>query len=119
MEDKRMYIYEATEFNNIREIIKNAVKKHPENKAFILKEKKDKEIIYKDITYKQFDKDITIYPISDVHLGALEHNADEWEKFIDKIKNEPNSYLILNGDLMNNAKVENHFLKDMLEILDL
>ncbi|MBS7258752.1 MAG: hypothetical protein KIG63_09980 [Methanobrevibacter sp.] len=23
------------------------------------------------------------------------------------------------GDLMNNAKVENHFLKDMLEILDL
>ena len=44
MEDKRMYIYEATEFNNIREIIKNAVKKHPENKAFILKEKKDKEI---------------------------------------------------------------------------
>lgn len=23
------------------------------------------------------------------------------------------------GDLMNNAKVENHFLKDMLELLDL
>lgn len=56
-----------------------------------------------EMIVKQFDKDITIYPVSDVHLGALEHNSDEWEKFINKIKNEPNSYLILNGDLMNNA----------------
>ena len=56
-----------------------------------------------EMIVKQFDKDIKIYPISDVHLGALEHNADEWNKFINKIKDEPNSYLILNGDLMNNA----------------
>ena len=56
-----------------------------------------------EIIIKQFDKDITIYPISDVHLGALEHNSEEWNSFIEKIKNEPNSYLILNGDLMNNA----------------
>ncbi len=60
--------------------------------------KKDFEMII-----KQFDDDITIYPISDVHLGALEHNADEWNKFVEKVKNEPNSYIILNGDLMNNA----------------
>lgn len=52
---------------------------------------------------KQFDKDITIYPISDVHLGSLEHNESEWNKFVEKIKNEPNSYIILAGDLMNNA----------------
>lgn len=51
----------------------------------------------------QFDSDITIYPISDVHLGSLEHNAAEWKKFIEKIQNEPNSYIILAGDLMNNA----------------
>lgn len=69
MEDKRMYIYEATEFNNIREIIKNAVKKHPENKAFILKEKKDKEIIYKDITYKQFDEDIDGLGTALINMG--------------------------------------------------
>ncbi len=56
-----------------------------------------------EMIVKQFDKDITIYPISDVHLGALEHNSEEWNSFIEKIKNEPNSYLILNGDLMNNA----------------
>lgn len=51
----------------------------------------------------QFDDNITIYPISDVHLGSLEHNSDEWDKFIDKIKKEPNSYIVLAGDLMNNS----------------
>ena len=50
-----------------------------------------------------FDKPITIYPISDVHLGSLEHNSEEWNKFIEKIKTETDSYVILVGDLMNNA----------------
>lgn len=56
-----------------------------------------------EMIVKQFDNEITIYPISDVHLGSLEHNSNEWNKFIEKIKNEPNSYIILNGDLINNA----------------
>ena len=51
----------------------------------------------------RFDANITIYPISDVHLGSLEHNEDEWDKFVNKISQEPNSYIILAGDLMNNA----------------
>lgn len=55
------------------------------------------------IIVHRFDKTITVYPISDVHLGSLEHNAEEWEKFIEKIKSEPYSYVILAGDLMNNA----------------
>ena len=52
---------------------------------------------------RDFDTDITIYPISDVHLGSLEHNSKEWKKFVEKITDEPNSYIILAGDLMNNA----------------
>lgn len=55
------------------------------------------------IIIKQFHNEITIYPISDVHLGSIEHNATEWKKFIEKIKEEPNSYVVLAGDLMNNA----------------
>lgn len=51
----------------------------------------------------KFDENITIYPISDVHLGSLEHNANEWQKFVDTVREEPNSYIILAGDLMNNA----------------
>ena len=31
MEDKRMNLYKATEFETIRDVIRNAVKKYPEN----------------------------------------------------------------------------------------
>lgn len=47
--------------------------------------------------------DLKIYPISDVHLGAAEHMEKEWYKFCDEIRNEPNSYITLGGDLINNA----------------
>lgn len=57
---------------------------------------------FKMITMR-FENDITIYPISDVHLGSLEHNELEWQKFMTKVMSEPNSYIILLGDLMNNA----------------
>ena len=69
MEDKRMNLYEATEFETIRDVIKNAVKKYPENNAFILKNKKDKDIEYKKITYKQFDEDIDSLGTELVNLG--------------------------------------------------
>ena len=49
------------------------------------------------------NKDIKIYPISDVHLGAAEHMASEWDNFCKKILGEPNSYIILGGDLLNNS----------------
>ena len=61
--------------------------------------KNDFELIVTEI-----EKDtITIYPISDVHLGSLEHNSEEWAKFIYGINSDPNAYVILAGDLMNNA----------------
>ncbi len=41
------------EFGNIREVIKNAVKEHPDNNAFILKETNGKDVEYKNITYIQ------------------------------------------------------------------
>ena len=47
--------------------------------------------------------DIKIYPISDVHLGAAEHMTREWELFCQRVVNEPNSYIILGGDIINNA----------------
>ena len=48
------------------------------------------------------DKEIKIYPVADVHLGALEHELDAWTKFCSKVADEPNSYIILAGDLINN-----------------
>ena len=48
-------------------------------------------------------QDITVYPISDVHLGAAEHKEQEWKKFCDGVLSDPNAYLVLGGDLINNA----------------
>ena len=46
---------------------------------------------------------IKIYPISDVHLGALEHMERQWSQFCIDLMNEPNAYITLGGDLINNA----------------
>lgn len=48
-------------------------------------------------------EDIRIYPISDVHFGAAEHMVREWELFCQRVVDEPNSYVILGGDLLNNG----------------
>ena len=47
-------------------------------------------------------KGIYIYPIADVHLGAIEHAKTEWEDFIKRVKDE-NAYLVSVGDLLNNS----------------
>jgi len=47
--------------------------------------------------------DITIIPVADVHLGAAEHMERAWEEFVNKVKDTPNVYLTLGGDLINNA----------------
>lgn len=56
------------------------------------------------ITHKFPDRqDITIFPISDVHLGAAEHLEREWSDFCARVLEDPNAYLMLGGDLINNA----------------
>lgn len=47
--------------------------------------------------------DIKIYPISDVHFGAAEHLTREWELFCQRVVDEPNSRLIIGGDILNNG----------------
>lgn len=53
------------------------------------------------ITHK-FADEITVIPIADVHFGAIEHDQKAWESFCAKVKDEPNTYLCLVGDLVNN-----------------
>lgn len=47
--------------------------------------------------------DVTILPISDVHLGAAEHLERDWQDFCDKVLKSPNIYITLGGDLINNG----------------
>lgn len=58
-----------------------------------------------DLIQHHFDgnDDIVIYPIADVHLGAAEHMAKEWVHFCTNLLKEPNAYVILGGDLINNC----------------
>ena len=58
-----------------------------------------------DMIQHQFlgGQDITIIPISDVHLGAQEYMEQEFISFISTVKNTPNTYLVLGGDLIDNG----------------
>lgn len=47
--------------------------------------------------------DITIIPISDVHLGSPNCMEQEFIKFIQRVKDTPNVYLVLGGDLIDNG----------------
>lgn len=49
-----------------------------------------------------FSGNLRICPIADVHLGAMEHAEAEWEAFLRRVEQE-DLYLILAGDLLNNA----------------
>ena len=55
------------------------------------------------IIHKFDNDDITIIPISDVHLGSRECMEQEFIKFIESVKDAPNVYLILGGDLIDNG----------------
>ena len=51
----------------------------------------------------EHNRDLRIYPVSDVHLGAAEHMESAWREFRTRIMQEEDSYIVLAGDLINNA----------------
>lgn len=69
------------------------------------------------ITHKFPERpDLTIVPISDVHIGSAEQMWDEWESFCKRILSNPNIYITLGGDLINNgtrSSVSNLFEETM------
>lgn len=48
-------------------------------------------------------QELTIIPISDVHIGDKTANLKAFKEVLERIKSEPNTYTILNGDLCNMA----------------
>ena len=49
------------------------------------------------------NRDITIIPIADVHLGSPQCMEQEFISFIDSIRKQPDTYVILGGDLIENV----------------
>jgi len=69
-----------------------------------------------DMISHVFQDGITIYPIADVHLGAVEHAEPEWQAFLKKVESD-NAYLILAGDLLNNSTRGVRFANPFDEVL--
>lgn len=62
-------LYEAEKFDTIKEYINSAIKKFPNNKAFIIKNKNSKEISYTNISYAHFGEDIKSLGTALINLG--------------------------------------------------
>lgn len=58
MKKAKNMLYEATEFNNIKEIIYNSAKKFSKQIAFVIKHQENKKVNYENITYEKLLKDI-------------------------------------------------------------
>jgi hypothetical protein len=69
-----------------------------------------------DLIIHSLPKDVSIYPIADVHLGAMEHAEKEWQEFLKKVESE-NAYVILNGDLLNNGVRSSKFVNPFEEAI--
>lgn len=62
-------IYDAEKFDNIRDIMGNAVKLYPNNIAFKIKHKNGKEVSYTDITYSELQKEINEFGAGLMAMG--------------------------------------------------
>jgi long-chain acyl-CoA synthetase len=78
-------LYEVKEYRDIREMINHSVAEFPNNVAFTIKTKAGKEPEYKDITYKEFKKDIDNFGAGLIKLGlsgkrvaVIGKNSYEW-----------------------------------------
>lgn len=62
-------LYEAEKFDTIKDYINNAIKKYPDNKAFIIKNKTQNNINYTNVSYTKFSEDIKSLGLALINLG--------------------------------------------------
>lgn len=55
------------------------------------------------IIHKLPGRTIRVWAVADVHIGAADADVDGFERFLRKIEREPDDYLVLCGDLLNNG----------------
>ena len=61
--------YKIPEYNNIKEVMKDAVNKYPNHLAFTIKNKKEKEITYRKITYTELNEEINALGTKLIEMG--------------------------------------------------
>ena len=77
--------FEATEFENVKDLIYYTVEKYKDHIAFVIKHKENKEITYENITYGKFLEDINALGSSflkkgyqDKRIAIVGRNRYEW-----------------------------------------
>lgn len=82
---KTIKLFDAKEFNNIKEIIYNSAKIYAKNIAFTIKHKKDGKNIYENVTYKELLEDVNslgtaLYSIGlkGKRVAIIGKNSYEW-----------------------------------------
>lgn len=82
---KNLKIREEERFDTIREYINRAFKQYSDNNAFILKEKIEKQVNYKNITYKEFEEEVKSLGTGLIDMGfenkriaIIGKNSYEW-----------------------------------------
>ncbi len=83
--NKKRVLYEAEEYRDIRQMLESTVTKYPNNIAFIIKKKHDKEVEYENITYKMLQRNIEKLGTALIDLGLkdkriaiIANNRYEW-----------------------------------------
>ena len=55
------------------------------------------------ILHRLDGRTIRVWPVADVHIGSAQADVDGFRGFLSKIAQDPDSYIILCGDLMDNS----------------
>lgn len=78
-------LYGSKKFKNIKEVLSNSVELFENNNAFILKNKKGKNVEYKNITYKDLQQDVNCLGTEFINMGlkgkriaVIAPNRYEW-----------------------------------------
>ena len=58
MVKEKIKIFDAVEFNNIKDLMYHVAEKYKEKIAFVIKHKKEKEVSYENVTYTRLLEDI-------------------------------------------------------------
>lgn len=66
---KKNIIFEAVEFENVKQIIYNSAQKYENQIAFVIKHQENKKVSYENITYKQFLEDINKFGTALYNMG--------------------------------------------------
>ena len=103
---EREKYFNATEFEDIKQIVYNSAKVYNDKSAFVLKHKDGKNIKYEDISYKKFLEDIrpiiTAHAKTNGYLGKetkydvwhLNYSGHQVVQILDWLYKDSNYYLI-------------------------